>query len=249
VLRHNLRNDMDAVRGYATAIETAAETDRLREHAGRIREMADGLLELSGKARSTEAVLRDDQRATETVETVLDGVTATARERLPLDGGSLTAECAPGAAERAVEAGAFRLVLRELVENAVEHGGPDPAVEVVARPADGPATGDAAGEGDGRATAATAGDADGTAGAGAGPEGTAGECALLVEVRDDGPGVPDRALQPFRDGGETQFEHNHGLGLWLVNWGVRRLNGGVEFERPETGGTVVRIRLPGHGDR
>ena len=66
VLRHNLRNDMDAVRGYATAI--AEGSDRGEALAERIRETADGLLRLSAKARETEGVLRgDDDRGTETV--------------------------------------------------------------------------------------------------------------------------------------------------------------------------------------
>ncbi|WP_369333807.1 ATP-binding protein [Halorubrum sp. SP3] len=63
-------------------------------------------------------------------------------------------------------------------------------------------------------------------------------------MRDDGPGIPDRVLTPFQAEGESPFQHNHGIGLWLVNWGVRRLGGGIEFERPADGGTVVHLSLP-----
>jgi sensor histidine kinase regulating citrate/malate metabolism len=67
---------------------------------------------------------------------------------------------------------------------------------------------------------------------------------LTVEVTDEGPGIPDRVLTPFRIGTETQFEHNLGVGLWLINWGVRRLGGSVEFDCPPDGGTVARLRIP-----
>jgi PAS domain S-box-containing protein len=211
VLRHNLRNDMDAVQGYAAAIERTAERERAREHARRIRETAEELLRLGSKARSTEAVLRDDERRqTEPVENGLRAAVAEARERVD---GDLSVRTTGGAGEVPVEAGVFRLVVKELVENAAEHGtGP-----VGVRAAFGSSERGERGEEERR---------------------------LTVEVADDGPGIPDRVLTPFRTGGETQFEHNHGLGLWLVNWGVRRLGGSIEFDRPEDGGTVARLRLP-----
>ncbi len=203
VLRHNLRNDMDAVHGYATAVEETVEDDRVREHARRIRETADSLLELSAKARATERMLRgDDRRRPSPVDRVLETVVDEARDRF--DDTEFGVDLADDAADATVEAGVFRLVLRELVENAAEYGDAV-AVRAEATP----------------------------------------ECdGVTVTVTDDGPGIPDHALTPFRAGGETQFEHNRGLGLWLVNWGVRRLGGGVEVDRPADGGTVVRLRLP-----
>jgi PAS domain S-box-containing protein len=211
VLRHNLRNDMDAVQGYATDIERTAERERAREHARRIRETAEELLRLGSKARSTEAMLQgDERRRTEPVESVLRTVVLEARAQFD---GDVSLRATDGAGSAPVEAGVFRLVVRELVENAAEHG--DGSVDV-------------------RAVFASGGES----------EGESGSKWLTIEVADDGPGIPDRVLTPFRTGGETQFEHNHGLGLWLVNWGVRRLGGSIEFDRPEEGGTVARLRLP-----
>ena len=108
-----------------------------------------------------------------------------------------------------VEAAPLRLVLRELIENAAEHGGDAPEIEVTAERA---------------------------------PE---ADHDITVTVEDDGPGLPERALQPIQTGGETQFEHNRGLGLWLIHWGVRRLGGSVEFEARDDAesGTVARLRL------
>jgi signal transduction histidine kinase len=207
VLRHNVRNDMDAVIGYATAVEDVAERERAEEHARQVREIAEDLLALSGKARAAGRMLRDhDRRETRPVGAVLESVVADVRDAH----GNATVEVACETANVPVEAGVFRLVVRELVENAVNHAGDAPSIEVRATPA-----------------------ADGD-----GP---------TVTVRDDGPGIPDRVLTPFRAGGETQFRHNHGIGLWLVNWGVRRLGGRIEFERPTDGGTIARLHLPDRG--
>ncbi len=202
VLRHNLRNDMDAVRGYATAI--AEGNDRSEVLAERIRETADALLRLSAKARDTEAVLRgDDERGVDGVGSVVDRTVEATRSEF--NDADLSVACPAG--EVPVEAEPLRLVLQELVENAAQHAGENPTVEV-------------------RVERAPAADHD-----------------ITVTVADDGPGLPERALRPIRTGGETQFEHNRGLGLWLVHWGVRRLGGSVEFDRPDDGGTVARLRL------
>jgi sensor histidine kinase regulating citrate/malate metabolism len=72
------------------------------------------------------------------------------------------------------------LVLSELVENAVEHGGDSPKVEIETTPS-------------------TAND------------------ETVITVCDHGPGIPDRVLTPFRADGESPFQHNHGIALWLVN--------------------------------
>ncbi len=208
VLRHNLRNDLDAVRGYATAIAggTDPDSDRTAALAERIHDTADGLLRLSAKARDVESVLRgDDDSGVDDVAAVVDRTVAEVRSEFE----DADLSVARPAEEVPVEAAPLRLAVRELVENAAEHGGASPSIEVTARRAP---------------------DADHD---------------LTVTVADDGPGLPERALRPIRTGGETQFEHNRGLGLWLVHWGVRRLGGSVEFERrdDDEGGTVARLRL------
>jgi len=42
----------------------------------------------------------------------------------------------------------------------------------------------------------------------------------------------------------TSLEHGSGPGLWLVEWGVARLDGTVAFAANEPRGTVVILRLP-----
>jgi len=204
VLRHNVRNDMDAVLGYAAAIEESSERESVKEYAESVRDLAESLLELSGKARAAGQMLQDhDQPEKSQNRTVLESVVADLRDSHD----EATIQLDSTETPVPVDAAIFRLVLSELVENAVEHGGDSPEIEI-------------------ETTTATDG----------------GE--TQITVRDNGPGIPDRVLTPFRAEGETPFQHNHGIGLWLVNWGVRNLGGGVEFERPADGGTTVRLSLP-----
>jgi PAS domain S-box-containing protein len=204
VLRHNVRNDMDAVLGYTATIEETAEDETVREYAESVHDIANGLLELSGKARAASQMLQDNNEPeNRRVGTVLESVVADLRESHDEATIQLSSAEAPAPADTAV----FRLVLSELVENAVEHGGDSPEVEIETTPF------------------------------------TANE-ETRITVRDDGPGIPDRVLTPFQADGESPFQHNHGIGLWLVNWGVRQLGGGIEFERPADGGTAVHLSLP-----
>jgi len=204
VLRHNVRNDMDAVLGYAAAIEEAADDDTLEEHARHVQRVGNSLLELSGKARAAGRMLQDpDQPEGRSVGEVLESVVADLRGSY----GGAAIDLSLSDATAPVDAAVFRLVVSELVENAVEHGGDEPEIEI---------------------TATSTADAGET----------------RITVRDDGPGIPGRVLTPFQADGETPFQHNHGIGLWLVNWGVRQLGGGIEFESLVDGGTAVHISLP-----
>ncbi|RNJ22077.1 PAS domain S-box protein [Halosegnis longus] len=204
VLRHNVRNDMDAVLGYTAAIEETAEDEVVQEYAESVHDIANSLLELSGKARAASQMLQDnDQPENSGAGTVLESVVANLRESHD----EATIQLYPAEAPAPADTAVFRLVLSELIENAVEHGGDSPEVEI-------------------ETTASTTND------------------ETRITVRDDGPGIPDRVLSPFRADGESPLQHNHGIGLWLVNWGVRKLGGGIEFEQSTDGGTVVHVSLP-----
>lgn len=204
VLRHNVRNNMDAVLGYTAAIEETAEDEIVREYAESVHDTANSLLELSGKARAASQMLQENEKPeNRSVGTVLEHIVADLGESHDEATIQLYSAEAPAPADTAV----FRLVLSELVENAVEHGGDSPEVEIETTPS-------------------TAND------------------ETVITVRDDGPGIPDRVLTPFRADGESPLQHNHGIGLWLVNWGVRQLGGGIEFERLDDGGTAVHLFLP-----
>ncbi|WP_435063976.1 sensor histidine kinase [Halobaculum sp. EA56] len=66
---------------------------------------------------------------------------------------------------------------------------------------------------------------------------------VAVTVADDGPGIPEQELATFRADGETQLTHSSGFGLWLVVWLVEESGGSVDFDVDETG-TAVTVRLP-----
>lgn len=66
---------------------------------------------------------------------------------------------------------------------------------------------------------------------------------VIIEIVDDGPGIPEHELRSLRKGEETSLDHGSGFGLWLVKWGAARIGGSVEFDSDETG-TTVRLTLP-----
>lgn len=71
------------------------------------------------------------------------------------------------------------------------------------------------------------------------------ETAVVVSVADNGPGIPDHDRQVIV--GQRDIHdlfHGSGIGLWLVDWIVRRSNGSLEIEDGDPRGTVVTIELP-----
>ena len=68
------------------------------------------------------------------------------------------------------------------------------------------------------------------------------ESGCTIEIRDDGPGIPDSELEPLATDQETPLQHSRGLGLWELKWGVDKLDGDLSFATDD--GTTVVIRLP-----
>lgn len=66
---------------------------------------------------------------------------------------------------------------------------------------------------------------------------------VVLEVADDGPGIPEPELAVLRSGGETDLQHGSGAGLWLVTWIVERSEGELAFDTSAEG-TTVTVRLP-----
>jgi PAS domain S-box-containing protein len=69
----------------------------------------------------------------------------------------------------------------------------------------------------------------------------AGEAVL--EVADDGPGIPVHEQRVITMNEETPLSHSEGLGLWLVNWIVEAAQGEITFAESDLGGSCVRVRL------
>ncbi|MFB6177863.1 MAG: GAF domain-containing protein, partial [Halobaculum sp.] len=67
---------------------------------------------------------------------------------------------------------------------------------------------------------------------------------VVIEIADNGPGIPPSEREVFEQDRETKLVHSSGLGLWLVHWIVEDIDGTVEFDESSRGGTVVRLHLP-----
>jgi two-component sensor histidine kinase len=68
-----------------------------------------------------------------------------------------------------------------------------------------------------------------------------------LEVRDNGPGIPDDERSVLRAEEETPLSHASSIGLWLVKWMCETQGGTVGFETGDDG-TTVRLRFESVGD-
>ncbi|MFK7696008.1 ATP-binding protein [Paenibacillus sp. HJGM_3] len=67
---------------------------------------------------------------------------------------------------------------------------------------------------------------------------------LIIEVEDNGCGVPDELTQRIFETGFSTKDENRGFGLPLVKQAVEQLKGNLTFARGEFGGTVFTVALP-----
>jgi len=67
---------------------------------------------------------------------------------------------------------------------------------------------------------------------------------VVVEVADDGPGIPAHERTVLVAGTETPLEHGSGLGLWLVRWIVHGAGGDLSFESRDPRGSRVTVTVP-----
>jgi signal transduction histidine kinase len=195
VLRHNLRNEMNVIYGYADRLDDGEAVDRIQEKAMR-------MVTLGDKAREIDRILDDEGDGDPiTVSQVLDLEIERAREAYPDVTVEVSAPAESVTCDRPLGA-----VVRNLLENAAEHNESDePQVRVDAR-------------------------IDG------------GEA--IIEVVDNGPGIPTEERSVLRTKEETPLQHSSGLGLWLVSWGIERLGGTVTIVDSDESGTTIRLEVP-----
>jgi PAS domain S-box-containing protein len=126
ILRHNVRNDLDAVLAHTNRIDD----DDVRTS---IETIVDRTVRLSAKAREAEEVMTAVTESPEPVD--LAAVTASVADRFR--SGEYTGDISVNATELQVlsHRAVVRRVLHELVENALEHTNSDsPHVEITVRP-------------------------------------------------------------------------------------------------------------------
>jgi signal transduction histidine kinase len=124
VLRHNLRNDLTVIRGYVSVLSDESSNS---EAVHKIQETIDNLLETSEKARTFERTLVP-QAHYEQVD-LADLVSRVVWD-LSAEYPAATISVDRTETETIPVMPSFRTALIELVENAVEHGGDPPVVEV-----------------------------------------------------------------------------------------------------------------------
>ncbi|WP_424016389.1 histidine kinase N-terminal 7TM domain-containing protein [Halorientalis pallida] len=118
VLRHNLRNDLTVVDMNLDAAADRAEDD-VAELLEPAREKTQGLVALSEKARRFERVIEDDTESLVAARDLVGEVVAELREEFP----EATVEIeGTDAALLRINPALLRVVVRNLVENALEHG-------------------------------------------------------------------------------------------------------------------------------
>ena len=198
VFRHNVRNDLNIIQGYADLLDDRVDDDRSQEFLQTIRETTDDVVEISEKLR----VIEETSAAPPTGRVNLADSVRDAAAGVDRAGVSLTID-AP--AEAWVRADAsIKYPIREVFENAVTHN--DESVRRV--------------------------DAHVT------ENGT----TASLEVRDNGPGIPDDEQAVLRAEEETPLSHASSIGLWLVKWMCETQGGTVGFETSDDG-TTVRLRF------
>ncbi|MFC6787443.1 PAS domain S-box protein [Halobaculum halobium] len=214
VLRHNIRNRLNVVLGYADRAERsiaaadrtdeplAVDAEELRADIDRIREAATDILELSDSARRfREDVGADgDDDPVDAATIVVDVASALAAEA---DGADVLVST-PDDSATVAGATPLSLVVDELLSNALEHVD-DPTVCL---------------------SLSIEGD------------------EVVLRVADDGPGIPPDSRAPLDSGAETPTEHGQGVGLWLVRWTIDAVGGTVRYEDGADGGAVVTARFP-----
>ena len=125
LLRHNLRNDLNLVRGNAELLGSSVSDDE-RHRVDRITETVDGLVATSDKIGRLTDALDDGRRCEIDLRPELDAVVADVRERAPR--ADISVDCPAGVH---VEAGpSLWDALDELVTNAVEHAGNAPSITI-----------------------------------------------------------------------------------------------------------------------
>jgi len=67
---------------------------------------------------------------------------------------------------------------------------------------------------------------------------------VIVEIVDDGPGIPVSEQQAFERSTETATDHAIGIGLWLVRWAVDTAGGTIDYAEADPHGSIVTLRLP-----
>lgn len=218
VLRHNLRNKLSIITGFASALKNTCDdsagrlsqgdVERVHSQIDSILETATELATLGNKVRRFQNVIEEANRIEPfQVEPVLDSAQSNIKNQFPEANIKVQAESDLSilANERA-----FKLTVEELLENAVFHNqSATPTARVRMCESD--------------------------------------NDTVTVTIADTGPGIPEIEQKILTEGEESPLLHGSGFGLWIVNWLILRSGGSVSISENDPTGTVVELRLPAAG--
>lgn len=129
VLRHNLRNELNIIMGYASFLEQ--ETDNPKDYATEIKVKVDELLQIGEKARTIETIVGSQEDPTSAeVSTVVRQTVEAVRSSNP----NCSIELESTKTNAMVNQPVLSAVLREIIENGCEHNTADePLVRIILR--------------------------------------------------------------------------------------------------------------------
>ncbi|MFB6227111.1 MAG: PAS domain S-box protein [Halobacteriales archaeon] len=194
-LRHNLRNDLNAIRG---CIELATDPDnqRVEEPLESALRTADNLLESVKTARNMQTKLAESDLRDQDLASVLRQVVDRIREEYSEQEVQVSVpDTVPIVALNCLDD-----ALWELLENACIYGNGPIRVSVETN-----------------------------------------DQSVIVEISDQGPGIPEQEVAVLNSGEETSLEHGSGLGLWIAYWMISASQGTLSFENDD--GTTTRVSL------
>jgi signal transduction histidine kinase len=225
VLRHNLRNNLTTIIGYAQTVQSELDTldlpeqndeatavhPQLREfststtqqHLELIIESSEELRTVARKARELEQVIEPgESNESVAVSATLRELASEYREFYP----DATIEVSVTDAVISGSRPALKLAVGELLDNTLLHNdNPEPVVKV---------------------------------------ETNCTDETVDIHVIDTGPGIPETERSVLEEGTETPLSHTTGIGLWSAEWLTTQLGGHITLEDNDPRGTVVTITVP-----
>ena len=201
ILRHNIRNVLTIIQGFAREIqqegnaETAANAQRIIDRSASLQSTAEHARDIR------HIVTNRDRREELSLPEVVDDIVMQIQSEYPAAHVTTNIEGEPSVLVHPN----FPVAIRHLVENGIEHGATDatPRIEI------------SVSQNDDR---------------------------VVLEVTDNGPGIPDYEVDVLDKHGESALEHGSGAGLWIVDRVVDYSDATIAFEQNGEG-TVARIEF------
>lgn len=129
VLRHNLRNDANVVLGHLDTATKHTENESVKRSVEVAKRRMEGMLDRARTAREFSRHLAADVETT-LYPVDLGGALTQATNKVDTTGATIEVDVAPGLMVRGDET--LTAALRNVIENAVEHTGPSPTVQLYA---------------------------------------------------------------------------------------------------------------------